>query len=391
MEIRQNNTISSQPQNPIHNLQKKCFDYERFFNLSKDLLCIITKEGYFKLANNAFNILGFTNKELMAKKVIEFIHPEDRERAQRELLKRNGELPTLYTENRFRNKDGSYRWFGWTNITDKSTGYLYAIVHDLTEDKIIKDSLHQKDFELMQQNRDLINSLKARDEMMSFISHELKNSLSSFKLIVQLIQRLILKNPGMEAVKKSIDQLPPAIQKMQQLIVDILDITKLESGELKIILSEIDLLEVVKDVVNNQKLFAEEKHLNITFDIAEDARKVLCDQVRTSQILLNLVNNAIKFTNSGTINITAKRTDSHVEVQVQDSGIGISQENITHLFNRFWQANSSSTYSGTGLGLSIVKKLVELQKGKVWVESKVGIGTTFYFTLPLAPGALKHE
>lgn len=359
-----------------------CKLFERFFNLSMDLLCIAGVDGFFKLLNPAFDVLGYTHEELLSKSFLEFVHPDDISSTQLEIEKLSRGAPTIYFENRYRCKDGSYRWLGWTSMPEKTTGTLFAVARDITEAKLVKEKLRKRDEELDKQNIALKKAVQARDEMVGLISHEIKNPLAVLQMRTQLIQKLLPQDPKLENIRKLLEQQNPSIQRINQLISDLLDVTRLEAGAFKIEPRIVDLSEIVKEVIDSQKTFAHEKLLGLKGEIAPECQEVFCDSARTIQILTNLVHNAIKSTNSGgTIKITALQFDNQVEVQVIDTGIGITEECLPHVFDRFWQVKDTAS-KGTGLGLSIVKKLVQAQGGKVWVESQIGAGTTFHFTLP---------
>ena len=222
----------------------------------------------------------------------------------------------------------------------------------------------------------------ARDEMLGVISHELKNPLTAVQVTISLIQRTLPQTSELEKVQKLLEKLEPSIKRMSRLIADLLDVTRLEANAFKLELRSCDLIEIVREVVQSHEASAEEKLIQLSSEIPPECREVFCDSVRTIQILANIVNNAIKFTNTGgAVRVSAKRTDHHVEVRITDNGKGISKEALSHVFDRFWQAPDTA-YRGTGLGLSIAKGLVEAQGGKIRAESSMGDGTTFSFTLP---------
>lgn len=168
------------------------------------------------------------------------------------------------------------------------------------------------------------------------------------------------------------------------LINDVLDISKIEAGQLKINLKQFNLPEVINKVVETNKPFADKKKLNIAVSIKKDVNDIKSDSMRVQQILLNLVNNAIKFTEAGTISIKCSSVGNWIKIQITDTGLGIESEKIEQLFKPFIQIDTGLTRKkeGTGLGLSICKKLAEMLNGKIEVESKYGSGSTFTLTLP---------
>jgi signal transduction histidine kinase len=169
------------------------------------------------------------------------------------------------------------------------------------------------------------------------------------------------------------------------LINDVLDLAKIEAGQLTLSLADYSLKEVVDGVVNAVEPLAAEKHLALTINLPGQLPIAHGDERRIAQVLLNIVGNAIKFTDRGEIAVKALAVNGSFTVSVSDSGPGISAADQTRIFDEFQQADNSLTRKkgGTGLGLSIAKRIIELHEGRIWVESTVGQGSTFYFTLPI--------
>jgi len=169
------------------------------------------------------------------------------------------------------------------------------------------------------------------------------------------------------------------------LINDVLDLSKIEAGELTLANNIYSLKDVIQSVIASSQSLATEKNLTLKIAVPADLPAASGDERRILQVLLNLVGNAIKFTDAGEVRIDAAATDGALEVSVSDTGPGISAADQEHIFEEFRQAEGSIAQrkGGTGLGLAIAKKIVELHGGKIWVESEVGKGSTFTFTLPL--------
>jgi len=171
------------------------------------------------------------------------------------------------------------------------------------------------------------------------------------------------------------------------LIENILEISRIESGKFQLNLSDVKLSDILEEVVGNLKPVAKKSGIYLRAAIKEK-RTIKADEARIREILNNLVSNALKFTSKGgvTINVEKRKKDMHV--RVVDTGIGIPEDKVNNLFQKFYQVDAKlgRKFGGTGLGLSITKQLVELQGGKIWVESKEGKGSTFAFTLPMKGG-----
>jgi signal transduction histidine kinase len=169
------------------------------------------------------------------------------------------------------------------------------------------------------------------------------------------------------------------------LINDVLDLSKIEAGQLTLSPVDYAMRELVLDVVSATEALAAEKQLALEVDVPADLPAGHGDERRITQVLLNLVSNAIQFTETGSVTIRAKVADGNFVVAVADTGMGIAAEDRARIFDEFQQVDSSSTRKkgGTGLGLAITKRIVELHGGRIWVESTQGQGSTFFFELPL--------
>jgi signal transduction histidine kinase len=227
------------------------------------------------------------------------------------------------------------------------------------------------------------DAVKARDEMVAVISHELKNPITALQTATVLIQRLVPKGPENAQVLKVVDKLPSSIQRMSLLVSDLLDITRLESRVLKLHPVECSILEIAREVVTSFASTAQNKSVDLRIaEFPPEASRGFCDPTRTAQTLENLLSNAIKFTEAGgSVRVSASKEDDQIQISVTDTGSGIPDDYLPYVFDRFWQAKESA-FKGTGLGLAIAKGLVEAQGGTIKVSSKQGQGSSFFFTLP---------
>ena len=171
------------------------------------------------------------------------------------------------------------------------------------------------------------------------------------------------------------------MDRLARLINSVLDFQTLESGKMKFRMEKNDINEVAKEVWQTMSPSAQKKNLSLVCQLDETLPKVDFDRDKITEVLTNLVNNAIKFTESGGITISSSKGDNCIQVKVEDTGIGIKEEDIQKIFQEFMQIQKNT--GGTGLGLSICKKTIEAHKGEIWVESKFAKGSAFYFTLPI--------
>jgi PAS domain S-box-containing protein len=221
-------------------------------------------------------------------------------------------------------------------------------------------------------------ALRAREEMVAEVSHDLKSPLHAILLRVELLMRTE-QDPKLvsqaHAIRKS-------ASKMVGMIRDLLDAASLDSGRLRLELARTDVAEVIGSVVEGLSPAAHERSTRIECDF-EQLDDVLCDRDRLARVLTNLIGNAVKFTPEGTITVRAEQLAGYVLVSVADTGSGIAPDALPRIFDRYFTSPGSE--GGTGLGLHIAKGIVEAHGGRIWVVSMPGRGSTFSFTLPQRP------
>jgi PAS domain S-box-containing protein len=230
-----------------------------------------------------------------------------------------------------------------------------------------------------------VEAAQIRDQVLGFVAHDLRNPLSAITMQASLLQR-----SGAEPERRSrkpVETIQRAAARMSRLIQDILDVSRMEGGHLSVEQERVPTEQIVSDSVEAQKPLASSASIDLQLDLEMGVSDVWADRDRVLQVFENLIGNAVKFTRpGGRITAGAASHDGKVVFWVKDTGAGISAEEMPHVFDRFWQARKSRR-AGAGLGLQIVKGIVEAHGGCICVESKVGVGTTFYFTLPTAQTA----
>jgi PAS domain S-box-containing protein len=225
-------------------------------------------------------------------------------------------------------------------------------------------------------------AVSTRDEVLSIVAHDLRNPLGRILMGTDLL--LEISPDRDESERRQLEILRRAADGMNRLIQDLLEVTRIESGRGLTINSERYLVgPLLVDACEMFQHPAEEKGLRLECVPPEEELSVRADRDRFLQVMGNLIGNALKFTDEGGITVRAERMGEGVRVSVSDTGPGIPEEDRVHLFERFWQARQARR-GGAGLGLAISKGIVEAHGGRIWVESDVGHGTTFYFTLPAA-------
>jgi signal transduction histidine kinase len=229
-----------------------------------------------------------------------------------------------------------------------------------------------------------------KSQFLANMSHELRTPLNSIIGFSKVILKEI-DGPITDTQREDLQAIYNAGQHLLGLISDMLDISRIEAGKLELSFEDVNVEEVIDGVMSTATGLVKDKPIELVTDTPEDLPLISADRIRVRQVLLNLVSNAAKFTEEGQIAVSARtiRTENEPEVlvAVADTGIGIAPENIDRLFQAFSQVDPSPTRKsgGTGLGLSIARHLVELHGGRIWVESTLGEGSTFAFTLPFSP------
>ncbi len=317
---------------------------------------------------------------LSGKHFFDFINPMQLKGVKR-LFKESTNLPyNANIEFEFLCANGKYKYLEFNSINLKHKDGIDALILDCRD-----ISGRKKDQE------ELIKAQKTKEQFLANMSHEIRTPVNGIAGMVNLLTNTMQskeQSKYLNAIKHSADNL-------KVIINDILDYSVIESGKVSLERIGFDIDYQVKAVINSLELQASEKNLKI--DYIENSSKInilLGDPVRLSQILINLINNAIKFTNEGsiTISLSCAYDSDNIAIakfEVTDTGIGISESKLNHIFDTFKQADESITrkYGGTGLGLAISKQLVEMQGGKINVKSEVNRGTTFFFSIPYEIGS----
>ncbi len=255
--------------------------------------------------------------------------------------------------------------------------HLEELVHDRTV------QLEEMNAELLKERDRAEQADQLKSAFLATMSHELRTPLNSIIGFTGIILQK-LAGPLNPEQEKQLTMVQQSARHLLALINDVLDISKIEAGELNIVREPVDINSSVRQVISLMEKTAQEKGLELKSDLAPDTGTVIGDKRRLEQVILNLMSNAIKFTDSGSITVSSSRVDEKVRIAVRDTGIGIESGKMHILFRPFHQIDSGTTrkHEGTGLGLSISKKLVELHGGSITVSSTPGEGSEFVVWLP---------
>ena len=359
-------------------------DLDRFFRLSLDLFCVATFDGYFVRVNPAWQtVLGFEEEELISTPFMDFVHPDDRRATDDAMSELMSGAHVIDFENRYRAKDGSYKWLQWFAAPFIKQELVYAVGRDITEPKAARDRLAHLVDELKVASTRAEQATLAKGEFLANMSHEIRTPMNAIIGMTDLALQTRLTPQQREYVRTARE----SAEALMAIINDILDVSKIEARRLTLERVPFMVRDTIEDSVKLLAPRADQKGLELSCRIAPDVPMVLMgDPGRLRQVLLNLVGNAVKFTDSGEVGVdvtVAERTDDDVMLKctVRDTGIGIPEDKRWEIFGAFVQADTSTTrrYGGTGLGLTISAQLVEMMGGRLWLESQPGTGSQFHF------------
>lgn len=337
--------------------------------------------GKTTFVNDAWSkISGMTEESALGDGWLKGVHPDDQGTLSANWNQASNEHIKSFADYRFVHQDGSITWVMGQAVPELDAknnvvGYVGTIT-DITERKKIEDLQAAV---IRAESAD-----KLKSAFLATMSHELRtplNSIIGFTGI--LLQKLV--GPLSAEQEKQLRMVQGSAHHLLDLINDVLDISKIEADQIVLSFSDFDLGNAIKKSLEKIKPQAEKKGLQVIANVDPEKIEIHSDQRRVEQILINLLNNAVKFTDKGQVVLNARVEDDWVITSVCDTGIGISNENIKTLFMPFRQVDMGLTrnYEGTGLGLSICKRFTELLGGEIWVESEPGKGSCFSFKLPM--------
>lgn len=301
----------------------------------------------------------------------------------------------------------------FTGYTDIATaekainiGEIYRFINKPWNSQELKQVIHQamEHHNLVISNRDLLEATKKKNEELeiankklkalyevqreftSTVSHELRTPLASIKTAIDLVMKRTVGEVSAEQ-EDVLGRAKNNVDRLKRLVDNVLDLTKMEEGKLSMNFGANDINHLITEVVASQKDVAQSKGLSLSAQLDSTMPKVVIDSDRIMQVLNNLINNAIKFTVQGGITISSQNhfAQNHIVIKVSDTGKGIAEKDLLKLFEKFQQVESAqdNESGGTGLGLAISREIIHLHGGKIWVESTLGQGTSFFFNLPL--------
>jgi len=367
----------------VENILRESEDkFRKIFEESPFSMLMTGKDFGIIKANLTFcNFIGYQEEELKARTFKNFTHPDNISNDEISLMELiAGEMPVYHTEKRYIRKDGSIIW-GSTTVSlirnnNEEVQFFLVMIEDINLRK-------ETETDLIAAKEKAEENDRLKTAFLHNVSHEIRTPMNGIIGFSTLLNEPDLKETERRQYTDIIYQ--NSVQ-LLSIITDIVDIANVESGQVKINLSEFNLNNALRNLHAQFVMSGKENNVTITLEtaLADKDSTIMTDQTKLVQILSNLMNNAIKFTSNGKVDFGYVIKDNLFEFFVYDTGIGIQPEFHSRIFDRFFQVDStvSRRYSGTGLGLSICKGYVELLGGNIRVESDPGKGTRFAFTIP---------
>ncbi|MBP7460821.1 MAG: PAS domain S-box protein [Candidatus Delongbacteria bacterium] len=383
-------TREKQSEQALRNSEER---YRLLAEYSSDIISKLDPEGTYRYVSPACrHLLGYTPEEMQDRNCLDFIHPDDSKQIM-DILQSGHSDSTITISFRVKKKIGDYVWFEtiMRSIRDplqNSIVEYMAVSRDISERKI-------NEVLLQRAKEDAEEANKAKGDFLATISHEIRTPMNAIIGIGQLLD----KTPLDPYQKDYLNKILTSGQALLEMINEILDYSKIEAGKMELDNHPFSLDDLLLSVANVIGFQVEEKGLELLYYINSDIPEfIVGDFNKLNQILINLCGNAVKFTEKGQVILIidpVSQTQDSIELRftIRDTGIGITEQQLNHLFQPFSQADSSTSrrYGGTGLGLAISKRMVELMGGIIRVESRFGEGSLFTFTLRFGVTRLANE
>jgi len=353
-------------------------EVNQFFNISADLLCVAGTDGYFKRVNPMWEkVLGFPTAELLSKPYFDFIHPEDVEKT-RVASEAASATGVESFENRYRTRQGGYRWLNWNARPDAQRGLVYAAARDVTEAIAARETLERLNGELEARARQLEDTNRELEAFTSSVAHDLRAPLRHVDGFSRILVEEHSAQLGAEG-QRLVERIRRATQHMGELVDDLLNLSRLTRREVSPIVT--DLGPLVREVIAGLEGACQGRRVDFRVGAMPFAE---CDPGLMRQVFANLLANAVKFTrprDPAVIEVGQADQNGNRVIFVRDNGVGFSMKYADKLFGVFQRLHRAEDFEGTGVGLVTVQRIVQKHNGRIWAEAEVDRGATFYFTL----------
>jgi PAS domain S-box-containing protein len=351
--------------------------YRRLFEISPDAVFVHDMDSIVFANTAAVKLVGVNDlNELIGKPILDFFMPDDTKNYRQMIENINeGQKTIEFGSEKIQRPDKKMVdvEIRITPFVNNGKTMMLSIVRDLTDKKLLNAAIEYD---------------KLRTEFFSNMSHEFRTPLNVILSTIQLFEMRMRNGIVKEEnnIKRYVNTVKQNSFRLVRLVNNLIDLTKIEANFYKINLQNYNIIYLVEDITLSVKEYVENKGINLVFDTEVEEKIVACDPDKIERIMLNLLSNAVKFTpQGGTIEVNVKELPKSIIISVRDTGIGIPQDKIRMVFERFQQVDKSLTrnHEGSGIGLSLVKSLVEMHGGNISLNSQIGCGSEFIIELPL--------
>lgn len=335
------------------------------------------------------NFTGLSFEEAKGRGWETVTHPDDYESTVKIYLDAVKARTPYTLEIRQKGTDGVYRWILWKGVprygsSGEFSGFM-GLGIDIHDRKLAEKDLQRSLMREQQAKEEAEAANRKKSEFLALMSHELRTPLNAI-LGYSRMMEMGMAGPVTEKQTQYLGNVGDSGQHLLTIINDLLDVSKIEAGRMKIVPEWMEIEPIVAEIYSMMTELAERKHVRLSIRLDSDIGNIQADPARFRQILVNLVNNAIKFNrDGGTVDVELHKQEKWLFVSVQDTGIGIPKDKLPQLFSKFYQVDNSGArmHEGTGLGLALTKDLIELHGGEIFVESEEHKGSTFTFRIPI--------
>ena len=364
--------------------------YAQIVELAEEGIWVTDAQGNTTYINQAMaRMLGYTEVEILGHAIADFLTPGDnRFTSAASIPLHQNQVHRQEVELRTKTGNNIWAYMSTSPVLDDQGNLLWscALVYDITERKQAEKQLRESNERISLANAELARATRLKDEFLASMSHELRTPLNAILGLAEALQEEVYGSLTPKQ-RKSLATIEQSGKHLLDLINDILDLSKIESGKMSLSVSLVSVNSLCESSLTFIKQQAQQKNIRLDYHIAPGLSEIEVDERRIRQVLVNLLSNAVKFTPDGgkvSLQVTTDPDGEQLQLSVTDTGIGIAPENLDKLFKPFVQLDSSLSrrYAGTGLGLALVRRIVELQGGSIALESEVGKGSCFTVNLP---------
>jgi diguanylate cyclase (GGDEF)-like protein/PAS domain S-box-containing protein len=367
---------------------------DRFFAICPGLMAVAGFDGYFKVLNPAWEkTLGYSVDELCSMPYLDFVHPDDQGKPTDEALDVQGGQTVFRFKNRYRCKDGSYRWLAWSVTPSPGQGLIYGAARDITKSVRMAQGLRDANSRLKQmvisrelllhessvKNDSLVELGRFKDEVAAMIIHDLKNPLS---VILSNYDYILEGFDGPAESREALEESHAAGRRMLRLLANLVDVARLENGTLAVRPSELNLTRLFQSVIEQRRVLARARKIGMVL-LPSPERTVVVDADLLTRAVENILDNALRYTeDGGRIEIELRDMGDEFEIRIGNSGPAIPLEARHTIFDKYGQAGAEVGRRNLGLGLYFCRLAIEAQGGRLWVGETETLPALFGIRLP---------